>query len=491
MAEMALGRFAEASLLAQQSAERMHQAAFKDSERNALLQFAEVKLAADHLAAARATFEEVGLREPESCRVTVYRGEMLATGYVRRGDARSAQAILAALPACDLPLEPWRLELRLDLALLARDPTGIDAVTASLTRMLASPEPTEKEKTIDTLLLERARLERQDGGSPAAPPAMHGFEKDLEVRAARARLTTARFFAQLRHDAPAAALAELGAAAGTRCTVAVSRDLIRTGWAVAGASGELRSGWSPRTGAADAALVPDEARRVLAQCPEVSVFASGELQGSADLLPDALAWSYRAPGREAPRTSSPGRVLVRDTRPPPELGLPPLRIQGLPDGAGWTVLEGAEATPARVLEAMGRAGFVEFAVHGRIDAAIPDGAMLMLSEDAHRNYALSASALGSTRLEGHPVVVLGACHAGAGSTMRTEAWSLPRALLDAGARAVIASRSALPDAEVSQFLEGVRHRMESGSSPRAALRDERLAWLAKGKPWVREVVAFD
>ncbi len=150
-----------------------------------------------------------------------------------------------------------------------------------------------------------------------------------------------------------------------------------------------------------------------------------------------------------------------------------------------------EATPARVLEAMRGAGFVEFAVHGQIDAQVPDGAMLMLSEDRDRAYALSAATLRSTRLQGRPLVILGACHAGAGSDMRDEPWSLPRAMVEAGARAVIASRAELPDAEASQFFEGVRHRVEAGSSPRVALRDERLAWIKNGRPWVREVVAFD
>jgi len=75
--------------------------------------------------------------------------------------------------------------------------------------------------------------------------------------------------------------------------------------------------------------------------------------------------------------------------------------------------------------------------------------------------------------------------------MRDEPWSLPRALVEAGARTVIASRAELPDAEASQFFEGVRRRVESGSAPRVALRDERLAWLQKGRDWVREVVAFD
>ncbi|HTS82374.1 MAG TPA: CHAT domain-containing protein [Myxococcaceae bacterium] len=494
-AETLLGRFGEAAAQAEASVERMRRLGLLGAERNALLQLGGVKLAADRLAAARATYEEVGLREPAQCHVTVFRLENLAMGYVRRLDGRSADALLASEPPCDVAMDWWRLELRLDLAQLADDPGRMREVSAGLQRASADASLGERERLMNALFLERSRLEL--GEPPASIPRTvpGGHEDDLEVRRALARTRIARFFAAIRASDAAGAVAELAPVAGSpspgRCAIAVGRDLTRTGWSAVGPAGERASAWSRRDGRPDSALVPPEARRMLANCPQVAVLTTADLHGAPDLLPESLAWSYRVAAERTPSPSGAARLLVRDPRPPPELELPPLRIEGLPAGQGWTVLEGKEATPAKVLEAMTRAGFIEFAVHGRIDAQIPDGAMLVLSEDQDRNYALSASALRTTRLQGRPLVILGACHAGAGSNMRDEPWSLPRAMVDAGARAVIASKAELPDAEASQFFEGVRRRVETGSTPSVALRDERLAWIEKGRPWVIEVVAFD
>jgi len=492
--ETLLGRFREAASQAEQSADRMRRLGALGEERNALLQLGDVKLAADRLAAARATFEEIGLREPAQCRVTVYRNEILAQGYVRRRDGRSADALLAAEPPCDQPMDYWRLELRVDLAQLSGDAGRMREMSSTLGKASVDPSIGPRERYFNGLLLERVRAELDDPAIRAERKEQGRYPDDLEVSRARARAGVARYFAALRRGDVREAMTEIAPAAGATpaatCALAVARDLSRTGWAAIGASGERASAWSSRDDRAISALVSPEAQRLLANCTEVSVLTTADLHGVADLLPDSLAWSFRVASRETPTSSSSSRLLVRDPRPPPELGLPPLRVEGLPQGPGWTVLEGPAATPARVLEAMGRAGFVEFAVHGLIDAQLPDGAMLMLSEEQSGAYALSAAALRSAQLTGRPLVILGACHAGTGSDMRDEPWSLPRAMVDAGARAVIASRAELPDAEASQFFEGIRHRVESGASPRVALRDERLAWLQKGKPWVREVVAF-
>jgi len=491
----ALGRFREAAARAGQSAQTMRRAALLGEERQALLQLADVKLDADRLGAARATWEEIGLREPSKCRVTVWRNEKLAAGYVRRRDGAAARAILDAQPSCDLPMDPWRYELRLDVAQLLGDEAGVKAVASALAKIEPGAVWSEREGQEDAFLLDRARLELGDPAATALGQLPPAFEDDSAVRRAWTRATVARYFAALRRDATPEAVNALATASGVpgaeRCVAAVGRDLTRTGWAVIGSSGEQRSGSAPRRDTPVSDLLPPEARRVLATCSEVSVVTTADLQGVADLLPESLAWSFAVAARPATAATGTGRLLVRDTRPPPELGLPPLQLQGLPQGAGWSVLEGAEATPRRVLEAMGSPGFIEFAVHGRIDGELPDGAMLMLSEDPDRNYALSAAALRTAHLRGNPLIILGACHAGTGSAMRDEPWSLPRALVEAGARTVIASRAELPDAEASQFFEGVRRRVESGSAPRVALRDERLAWLQKGRDWVREVVAFD
>ena len=68
---------------------------------------------------------------------------------------------------------------------------------------------------------------------------------------------------------------------------------------------------------------------------------------------------------------------------------------------------------------------------------------------------------------------------------------MPRAFLSAGARGVFAARVELPDAEVGTFFAGIRERLDRGEQPSTALRDEKLAWLGKGRTWVRDVLLFD
>src|SRR5262249_29841605 len=136
------------------------------------------------------------------------------------------------------------------------------------------------------------------------------------------------------------------------------------------------------------------------------------------------------------------------------------------------------------------ASLVDFEVHGWVDAEVPDGALLVLSEDVDRKYALSASNVADTRLGGNPVVLLGACRAARGSNFREQPWSLPQSFVRAGARAVYAARSELPDAEVGDFFAALERRLGAGEAPAKALRDERVRWIGEGHSWVRDVVLF-
>jgi hypothetical protein len=63
--------------------------------------------------------------------------------------------------------------------------------------------------------------------------------------------------------------------------------------------------------------------------------------------------------------------------------------------------------------------------------------------------------------------------------------------VQAGAKGVYASLSDLPDQEVGEFFRKLTARLDAGSTPASALRDERLDWLREGKAWVRDVVLFD
>ena len=267
-------------------------------------------------------------------------------------------------------------------------------------------------------------------------------------------------------------------------------SVARTGWAVADASGQLLTGVGPARGGELA--IPPEAVQRLRSCSDVAVLSTGRFQGRRSVLPDDLPWSYQlGPAQAAAAPLGPQRLLVRDVLPPRDLQLPPLALQRAPGAGQWTVVGGADATPARVLGALQSADLVSFEVHGLIDPSVPDGAVLVLSEDADHSYALAATQLAALRLERRPIVMLGACQAAAPSTFRAEPWSLPRSFVQAGARGVYASLSDLPDQDVGEFFRKLTVRLDAGASPAAALRDERLAWLRQGKSWVRDVVLFD
>jgi CHAT domain-containing protein len=220
------------------------------------------------------------------------------------------------------------------------------------------------------------------------------------------------------------------------------------------------------------------------------------IHGLPGLLPAELAWSYRSAARSAaPAPVSPGhRLVIAGVEPPPELQLPrvALAVPGNPR-PGDVVLSGPGATPARALDEMAAAGFVEIHAHGLVNLAVSDASHIVLSPDVDGGHALTAGAIRGRRLRGAPVVILAACHAAVTATYLHEAWSLPTAFLDAGARAVVASPDAVPDAQAGAFFDALRARIDRGEPPAAALRDARLEWSSTHgrSDWVRSLVVFE
>jgi hypothetical protein len=233
--------------------------------------------------------------------------------------------------------------------------------------------------------------------------------------------------------------------------------------------------------------VPAEIQAALRGCSAVDVLARQPYYGRADLLPREQVWRYRGGPASDPATTSPAALVVGNIDPPPSLGLPPLnRLQPV---TGAVLLEGAGATPARVLEAMREVGFVELHSHGLSDG--DDAALLVLAPDAQGSYALTSSQVAAVRLEGRPVVMLAACGAGASGTRFHTTWSLPDAFLQAGARAVIASSEPIADASAQRFFAGVRERIAAGAPPARALHEERLVWSDPAhRAWIDRLVVF-
>jgi hypothetical protein len=236
-------------------------------------------------------------------------------------------------------------------------------------------------------------------------------------------------------------------------------------------------------------------RRALERCPEIAVVTPGELYGRPGLLPTRWAWAYGGDPDPIARGSTRVRLVVAGARTPPELDLEPLSAwTALPRRGTQTIYRGGlEATPEEVLRRAPEADEIDFHVHGVFDRAISTVPYLALAPDRDGRYALTADAVRKMSLRAHaPVVLLAACQAArSGENTRTP-WSLARAMLEAGASAVIAAPSEIPDADAGVFFEEVSQALDRTPSPAIAVQQVRQRHAAPvGHPnWLDEVVVF-
>ena len=495
-----VGRFADAQREYRTVAPRLRASGMFRFERKAMLEAARVAVQADQLGLARASYEDLSLREPERCLSWVWSRELLASGYVARGDPETARKVLSVTSECSgrLDAESWRARWRLELGQLTADRALLEearTMAASATG-IARTSPTEV--AAGRVLEQIATMELGVPGAEKALAETIAAEEaspDVQIRSAAAEGREALALRALDRRDGLAGLTELAHLLGTppprRCAVGLVANVARAGWAVADANGRVETGVGTSRRSDGVAIPPSVVER-LRPCAHVSVLSTGRFQGRRDVLPDDLPWSYQL-GTGQTVSSPPGvsRLLVRDVLPPRDLQLPPLAIQPAAGNGHWRLVSGTEATPARILSELADADVVNFEVHGLIDPSAPDGAVLVLSEDADHSYSLSATQLATLRLSRRPIVMLGACRAAAPSTFRAEPWSLPRSFVQAGARGVYASLSDLPDQEVGEFFRKLTGRLDTGASPATALRDERMVWIRQGKTWVRDVVLFD
>jgi len=490
-----VGRPADARRTFAAAAPRLRAAGLIQQERKALLEVAVFTAQAGELALARATFEDLQLREPQRCLAWAWARELLAQGYVHARDATRARAAVAEPMPCQLEPEPWRAAWRLDLGRLTGDRKLLSEAREMAVALATSPKAARREAEQARLLRDEVDLEL---GAPAIEEELRrrlseaAPAADSAVRSAQARAWQALAIAALSRSDGRTALSDLArlqqAEEPKTCAVGLVGDVARQGWVTLGVNGRVNSGLHRGR---SVELPPSELQGLQACGIPISVLAAGEFPAGTS-LPDGMAWAYRV-GATAPTPAPLGgsRLLVRNVLPPADLQLPSLGTRAAPTDQRWTVLEGADATPARVLAGLKAADIVDFEVHGIVDAQVPDGAVLVLSEDSNRGYALSATELQAVRLERRPVVLLGACRAATSSRVRAEPWNLPRTLVRSGARAVYASLQDLPDHEVGEFFRNLTARLDSGETPAVALRDERVAWVKAGKTWVRDIVLFD
>jgi hypothetical protein len=290
---------------------------------------------------------------------------------------------------------------------------------------------------------------------------------------------------------------EQGRPAPAGCLVAVSLDDNRTTAVVRGRDGALRGSYQPGRAIENLAvetIVPPALAASLAGCDAIAVIARPPLHGHAEVLPAALPWSFVGePGTgtapAAPRTPARRRVIVSDARPPATLGLPALAPITDPGDPTATLVTGGAATPARVRSELADAGYIEIHAHGIVDAS--DAAFLALSPDADGGFALTAGEVRATRLTGAPVVVLAACRSAATARYQGFRWSLPDAFLAAGARAVVASSTAIPDDQGAALFAALRTRVDRGEPIAHAVAALRADRLAAGQSWAAGLMVFE
>lgn len=452
---------------------------------------------------ARAVTEETLLRLPADpatrCTAERYGRDVLAALAIVGLDVDGARAALASAPGCAPPPSLMRLFVQADLARIGGDPAdaraALDGLAVARAGSLSPGEAAladhiegrvrvETDAAAGEALLRRsiAAAREIDRSDPYALKALSFSYASLALAAA----------GRGEHAAALARLAEeVGEAAPERCALGVVVDHERSYVAALAADGAASGALTRR--AVDAALqVPGAMVDALRACPEVAVFARPPVAGRTDLLPPELAWSYHVGHTRArgPAVAG-GRLIIADAQPPAALGLPRLAPwQAADEGPRATLLAGPEANPSRVLAAMPGAAEIEFHVHGLVDLGVSDASFLALTPGADGRHALTAGEIRGQTLPAQPLVILGACHAGQVAPYLHEAWSLPVAFIEAGARAVIASPAPVQDRQAGPFFAAVRGRVRDGASPAAAVRDERVR-LGAGATWAASVLVFE
>lgn len=446
-------------------------------------------------ALTRAYLQESALLAPEDCPAQSPRHEALATVHM---------AEMEGAPPCGAAQTLMSAFVLADLARVDPKPGDAEKVLALLERLRASGTLQAGTKLMADQLEGSVRLPQDRAAGQRILRDVISASEKLPREEPGAQEARAASYSQLLLDAGkageyAAALAlfteEAHAPAPSRCVLGVELSFERTLVAARGATGEAVGAYDADRRTLDFDMekrLPEPVLAALRPCEQVQVFARSPLQGLAGLLPPSIAWSYRwGPERSAPAAAgTPRRLVVIDVQAPASLGLPRLSPwTAAPDGPVSTVLSGAAATPSRVMAEMVDADEMDIHAHGLVSLGVPEASLLVLSPQADGQYALTASEVRRQHLKRAPVVLLASRRA---AQSFLESWSLPTSFLDAGARAVIASPTDIPGAEAGPFFEAVRARLRAGEPPAVAVRNERMAFLAKDpQSWVRTVVLFE
>ncbi|WP_164016613.1 CHAT domain-containing protein [Pyxidicoccus trucidator] len=461
------------------------------------------------VAPARAYLDEFLQRSPGDCDARNYVHRNLASLAMMRLRPEEARLALDEAQECNPSVGLVGAWILADLGRMDPRPSDEEVVR----RELAQVNPTRDapgRRVLATLIAARFAVERNhDEGKVLLRRTIAEAEPmlatDADARDARAvayqTLAVSAGKAGAFAEVPAVVAEQLGVTAPERCVLAAAMEAERTVVVARGPSGEVRGHHdaSRREPLGDdlSGVVPRELVALLRRCSQVDVLAAPPLDSRAGLLPPDLAWRYRVGPATArvPTTSLPTQHLVVANVETPMS----LRLARLPSWESareqpgqWVELEGPQATPSRVLEAMTRATDIEVHAHGMVDRSLSDATVIALAPEHDGRYALTAEAIRKVRLEGAPMVLLGACSAARLPPLLHQTSSLPQAFVDSGARAVFAATVDIPNT-AGRFFQAVRERIHAGAGPAQALREERQRWLREERSaqWVTRVLLYE
>ncbi len=458
----------------------------------------------DAFALARAYLGEYALRQGDFAPAKALLHESLATLHIFALKPAKARAELELAFKTGAPITLIGALVLADLARLDPKPDDLERLGQVLEAIRPRLRPGEL--ALAEHIDGRARITRDRAAGQASLRKAIASAEKLPREDPDAGKARAYSYTTLRLDAGKAgtwaeALALFGEEEGfgvpDRCVLGVEVSDEQTLVVARGANGEPVGAYDARRTEPSLQverLVPQSVLETLRGCERVEVLARNGIHGRPGLLPPELAWSYRTGKAHAPRPNAPPRQLVvSDVEAPASLNLPRLKSWDAPAEPGRVELSGAAATPSRVLAAMADATEIEINAHGLVNLGVSDASFLVLSPEADGEYALTAGRVRGAKLNGAPVVLLGACRAAESvSPSMAAPWSLPVAFVEAGARAVIASPVEIPDREAGAFFDAVLERVRSGVAPAVAVRDERARYLQRdAKSWVKTVVVFE
>jgi len=461
------------------------------------------------VAPARAYLDEFLQRSPGDCEAHNYVHRNLASLAMMRLRPEEARHALDEAQECNPSVGLVGAWILADLGRLAPRPSDEAVVLWELAQVSPTRDAPGR-RVLATLIAARFAVERNREEGKALlrrtiAEANSMLATDADARDARAvayqTLAVSAGRVGAFAEVPTVVAEQLGVTAPERCVLAAAMESERTVVVARGPAGELRGHHdaSRREPLGDdlSGLVPRQLVELLRRCPQVDVLAAPPLDSRAGLLPPDLAWRYRVGTATAfpPTADLPERhVVVANVETPRSLHLAPLPAwESAPAPSGHVVeLEGAQATPSRVLEAMKRATAIEFHAHGVVDRSLSDATVIALAPEDDGRFALTAEAIRRVRLEGAPMVLLGACSAARLPPVLHQTSSLPQAFVDAGARAVFAATVDIPDS-AGGFFQAVNERIHAGAGPAQALREERQRWLREERSaqWVTRVLLYE